>query len=138
MNAKILTNEPQTDPLWMRALDRFGISTCIIVVLLWIGWRYVDNRIEQDALRSTADASLIEAQINTTKVVADAVKELTKSVEDRREFETHTEEVHAGQVEALAQINKALAEANETMACVPDIRREELQLLMQIRDKIAE
>lgn len=137
MAAKILTREPQKDPFWMRVLDRYGISTLILLVIMYGGWKWFGNYLEKEKDRAEVESALISAQINSSQIVAESVKKLAESVQERRNFEAMVQQTHVKQTEQLEKINESLLEAYKMMEPTSKMREEEIKILSQIRDKVS-
>ena len=127
-------------PIWWYALERFGLPTIIVLVLMWFaytkGGAWVDSLVENTKASQEANSIFLKAQVDAVKALADEAK-------IEREFENEVMAVHKQQVDELKTIaevakdtNNGLKQCQTQMAEVPALRQQELTLLQEIRDEL--
>ena len=62
-------------PMWYRALDRFGLPTIVVLLLLWGGYRIANVALTILDKQATAFSSALSAQVEATN-------KLSKRIED--------------------------------------------------------
>jgi len=147
MSAKILTNEPQADPVWMRALDRYGIAVVgwvAVGMAIWTwGGKWVEVTLEARSQSQAETSAFLQSQIAATASQTLAIEKLAKSVDIDREFQNTVLAEHQRQTSFLGSINENTGDTNlrmrvaeEAMGNVPEQNELKLTLLREIADGI--
>lgn len=119
-------------PWYFKLIGQLGVPAAIILALVWFGMTHggawVQSQVESQSRRDDEFSKYLETQVDTTKALADEAKK-------DRVFQKSVNDVHVTQLQALESINEQLSKANERMAPIPELRREQVELLKEIRDK---
>jgi len=147
MSAKILTNEPQADPVWMRALDRYGIAVVgwvAVGIAIWTwGDKWVEVTLEARQQSQAETSAFLQAQIESSAAQTRAIEKLSNSADLDREFQAAVVARHDMQTSVLMAIedntkdtNVRMTAAEEAMSYVPGQREQTLVLLREIADGV--
>jgi len=147
MAAKILTREPQDDPLLYRILDRFGpaVGGWIIFgsLVLYYGGKYANELIEDKKQDRETATSLVESMTKAVEKQSDALQRLADGQQLNKQFQENVLAKHDEQTQALLSIDKNAADTNirmrtaeEVMSMVPEQNRLKVSLLEGIKAAI--
>ena len=147
MAAKILTTEPQRDPVWMRALDRYGIAVVgwvAVAIAVWSwGGKWVDVMLDGRRQEQAETSKFLQAQIESTMAQTRAVEKLVQREDATLVFQENVLKKHDHQTSVLESIdmntgdtNERMRSAEEAMAGVPAQRDEMVSLLQQISESL--
>ena len=147
MAAKILTTEPQRDPVWMRALDRYEIAVVgwvAVAIAVWSwGGKWVDVMLDGRRQEQAETSKFLQAQIESTMAQTRAVEKLVQREDATMVFQENVLKKHDHQTSVLESIdantgdtNERMRSAEEAMAGVPAQRDEMVSLLQQISESL--
>ena len=134
-------------PLWMNALDRYGLAVIGWVFVGFIVWHWGGKWFDAKLADDKADREIRQAdqqQMGTfLKAQTESLQALVEQTPMERAFEAKVIEVHGEQTNVLKQIagtvedtNAGLKVCQKDMSGVPAQREENLAILKEIRDSL--
>jgi len=139
--------------MWFQLLRDFGLPTVFALGAAWILVdRFIDPMVAQQALLITSVVEENSASQKTNETLSEAVggidtslQALDASVVKENQFMEKVNGDHAAQIDLLkanqdimSDSNSIMRTAQEAMADVPQQREDQLKLLTEIRDGLAE
>ena len=134
-------------PLWMNALDRYGLAVIGWVFVGFIVWHWGGKWFDAKLADDKADREIRQADQQQMgmflKAQTESLQALVEQEPQERAFETKVIAVHEEQTAVLQGIKtdtagtlSEIAKCKEDMHAVPAQRAEEIVLLKEIRDNL--